>query len=191
MVILDSISDPRLPALLLAGKVGVIPTDTVYGLVAAAANPDAAERLYQLKQRQAKPGTVIAASVEQLISLGVPKHSLDMVAHLWPNPLSIELDIGPELAQLHQGTGHCSFRVVAAPELSQLLVQTGPLLTSSANRPADPPAVNISQAQACFKDAVDFYVDGGDLSGRQPSTVARFADGRLVVVRQGSVVIDK
>ncbi len=53
------------------GAVGVLPTDTVYGLAASALNPEATKKLYTLKNRERKPGTVIAASYEQLIRLGV------------------------------------------------------------------------------------------------------------------------
>ena len=47
---------------LLRGGVGVMPTDTVYGLVARVADRPAVERLYTLKHREHKPGTVIAAN---------------------------------------------------------------------------------------------------------------------------------
>jgi len=46
------------------GAIGVIPTDTVYGVVCRAADAVAVKRLYALKQRAAKPGTVMAATIE-------------------------------------------------------------------------------------------------------------------------------
>ncbi len=50
---------------------GVLPTDTVYGLVARRLDQAAATRLYRLKKREQKPGTVIAASIDQLVELGI------------------------------------------------------------------------------------------------------------------------
>jgi len=38
---------------------------------------------------------------------------------------------------------------------------------------------------------VDFYVDGGDLSGREPSTVIRVVDDAIEVLREGAVKIDE
>jgi L-threonylcarbamoyladenylate synthase len=185
-----SLNDPRLPALLKQGAVGVAPTDTIYGLVAAARNPEATARLYRLKHREGNPGTVIAASAQQLIDLGVEAELINSVAHMWPNPLSVELLVGSHLAHISQDTGHGAFRVVANDAVRELLEQTGPLLTSSANYPSMPAAMSIPAAQDYFGDTVDFYVDAGDLGERPPSTVVRLENGRLVVLRQGAVKID-
>jgi tRNA threonylcarbamoyl adenosine modification protein (Sua5/YciO/YrdC/YwlC family) len=190
MITVSSLQDPQLPQLYAAGGVGVLPTDTIYGLTASAHNPQAASRLYGLKSREHKPGTVIAASVEQLRRLGVAEQYLAQVAHLWPNPLSIELPLDDSLAYLHQGTGHGAFRVVADAPLRALLEQTGPLLTTSANHPGQPPAANMAEARIYFTDKVDFYVDGGNRSDRPASTVARLrADGTFEIKRPGAVAI--
>jgi L-threonylcarbamoyladenylate synthase len=173
--------------LLREGGVGVMPTDTVYGLVAEASDSRAVERFYALKHRERKPGTVIAASVGQLVKLGVDERYLRRVERWWPNSLSVETPLSEALAYLHQGTGHCAWRVVADAGLRQMLEQTGPLVTSSANQPGKPPAVNVDEAWNYFGDGVDFYVDGGDLSGRLPSTVIRLVDDDIVVVREGAV----
>jgi L-threonylcarbamoyladenylate synthase len=173
-------------AKLKAGGVGVLPTDTVYGLVARAGDRAAVKRFYALKHREHKPGTVVAASAEQLAELGVPQEQLDRVAKYWPAPLSVEMQLGDDLAYLHQETGREAFRVVADERLRAVLEQTGPLVTSSANRPGEPMSVTIEQAQDYFEDRVDFYVDGGDLSGRPPSTIIGFKDGEIVVFRQGA-----
>jgi len=185
-----SISDARLTSMLTQGGVGVLPTDTIYGVVARAADERAVGRLYAIKHREQKPGTVIAANAQQLIDLGVPSENIDAVSHLWPNPISVDLLVGEDLHYLSQGTGHCAFRLVATPALHELLMQTGPLLTSSANHPGGTPALNIEQAQHYFGDAVDFYVDGGDQRGL-PSTVARYRDGTFETRRSGPVAIDE
>ncbi len=46
------------------GAVGILPTDTVYGLVARATDKEAVSRLYSLKGRDKKPGTIIAGNIE-------------------------------------------------------------------------------------------------------------------------------
>jgi L-threonylcarbamoyladenylate synthase len=189
MVIITSLHDPKLAQLYASGGVGVLPTDTIYGLTASAHDERAVGRLYRLKSREQKPGTVIAANVEQLHKLGVAKEYLDQIAHLWPNPLSIELPIGDELGYLSQHTGHGAFRVVNDPEIRALLEVTGPLLTTSANHPGKPAANNIAEALTYFSDEVDFYVDGGERADRPPSTVARLvpATGTLEIIRMGAV----
>lgn len=182
-------SDGQAAQLLLAGGVGVMPTDTLYGLVARAADKKAVACLYALKHREHKPGTVIAANVQQLIELGIEEGYLRRVEKWWPGSLSVETPLGPELSYLHQDTGRQGFRVVDDARLCRLLEQTGPLLTSSANLPGEAPAETIEQAYDYFGDKVDFYVDGGDRSGFQPSTIVRVTDDGIEIIRQGAVVI--
>lgn len=174
--------------LLQNGGIGIMPTDTVYGLVAQATNNLAVERLYRVKDRERKPGTLIAASPKQLKVLGVKQSDLDKVSKWWPGALSAVLDIDREY--LHQGLGDVAMRVVADPAISTILKQTGPLMTSSANRPSEPGSVNIQEAINYFGDKVDFYVDGGNLSGKSPSTIVKLAaNGSITVLRQGAVDI--
>lgn len=191
MRIFHSLTDPELITMLHAGAVGVLPTDTLYGIVGRASSPVAVERLYSLKHRERKPGTTIAASSEQLIELGVEAQIVDQVAKYWPAPLSIVLPLPEHLHYLHQGVGESPFRVVADEHLQILLQQTGPLVTSSANQPGEQPARNVAEAQAYFGDTIDFYVDGGDIGDRAPSTIARLSDSGLEVLRQGAAVIDE
>lgn len=174
------------------GAVGVIPTDTVYGLAARAADPEAVERLYALKNRDDKPGTLIAADLEQLESLGLKHRYLKAVEDFWPGAISVVIPCAdPRLSYLHRGKMSLAVRIPDNKALLKLLRTTGPLATSSANQPGEPPAETIAQAKKYFADTVDFYDDGGDLSGRQPSTIVRIVDDAIEVVRQGAVKIDE
>ena len=174
------------------GTVGIIPTDTVYGVACRAADQLAVERLYKLKSRENKPGTLIAADIKQLEDLGLKHRYLRAVQQFWPGAVSVVIPASdPNLNYLHQGKMSLAVRIPDDKNLQKLLKQTGPLLTSSANQPGEPPAVNIEQAKNYFGDQVDFYEDGGDLSGRQPSTVIRILDDAIEVLRQGAVKIDQ
>jgi L-threonylcarbamoyladenylate synthase len=177
--------------LLQSGAVGVIPTDTVYGVVARAADQAAVERLYKLKHRDHKPGTIIAANIDQLVDLGIKRRYLTAVEQWWPGALSVVIPCGDELAYLHQGKRSLAVRIPDKADLLELLLSTGPLLTSSANHPGQPPANTINEAKDYFGDEVDFYIDGGDLSGHQPSTVVRIIDDAIEVIRAGAVKIDE
>lgn len=178
-------------SLLNDGKVGVIPTDTVYGLVAKAADQRAVDQLYGLKNRESKPGTIIAASVDQLVELGIPRRYLKAVEQYWPSPLSVVVPTGMELAYLHLGKQSLAVRIPADQDLLSLLANSGPLLTSSANEPGKPTATTAQAAEQYFHNRVDFYVEGGDLSSREPSTIIRVVDDAIEVLREGAVKIDE
>lgn len=185
------LSNQDIIAKLSNGAVGVIPTDTVYGVVCSARDPQAVARLYALKNRANKTGTVIAASIEQLVQLGIHRRYLKAVEQFWPNPISIEMPVEDNLAYIHQGLNRFAVRIPKDPAFLKLLNETGPLLSSSANQPGEPPAVNIEQAKAYFGDESDFYMDAGDLSGRLPSTVIRMIDDAVEVVREGAVAVSE
>lgn len=175
--------------LLVPSAVGVIPTDTLYGVVARASDEAAVSRLYALKQREQKPGTVIAASIDQLAALGIKRRYLTAVEQFWPGAISVEIPHG--LNYLNQGTGRQAFRIPDDAALLSLLETTGPLQTTSANQPGEAPANTVAEARHYFGETVDFYVDGGDLSGNEPSTIIRIVDDAIEIIREGAVKIDE
>ncbi len=187
----DDVKDPKLTNMIKGGAIGVLPTDTLYGVVARADSKPAVNALYKLKKRDKKPGTVIAADLDQLVQLGFKARYLKAVEHFWPNPISVVVPAGEELSYLHLTQGGVALRLVKDKALAKLLEQTGPLLTSSANLAGKLPASNIIEAEQYFGSQLDFYVDGGDLSDRQPSTLIRIIDDAVEILRQGAVKVNE
>jgi L-threonylcarbamoyladenylate synthase len=87
--------------------------------------------------------------------------------------------------------GSLAVRVADDDKLRKLVENTGPLLTTSANKPGEPESTNIDMARNYFGDRVDFYIDGGDYSDRLPSTVIRVVDDMVEVLRLGAVKINE
>lgn len=189
-LILTSVTDPRLAELIREGAIGIIPTDTVYGLVGRASHPEAVIRLYRVKDRELAPGTLIAHSTEALEELGFAGPHLSRVAQYWPAPLSVVLDASNVADYLKQTRDGLPVRIPNHPDLLELLATTGPLMTTSANTPHSPTSRTIDEAVAYFGDDVDFYVDAGDLGERPPSTIIGFDnDGNVIVHREGAIKI--
>lgn len=173
-----------------SGSIGIIPTDTIYGVVARAQDKNAVSRLYNLKNRERKPGTLIAANISQLESLGLKARYLKAVEQYWPGAVSVVIPCAdPALEYIHQGKMSLAVRVPSNSNLQQLLEETGPILTSSANHPSEAPANTINKAKEYFGDQVDFYIEGGDLSRNEPSTIVRVVDDEIEILRQGAVKI--
>jgi tRNA threonylcarbamoyl adenosine modification protein (Sua5/YciO/YrdC/YwlC family) len=189
MLLVKDLSNQELIAALKRGAVGVLPTDTIYGLVCRAGDKQAVARLYEAKPREAKPGTVIAADIDQLVELGILARYLKPVAYFWPGPISVVVPTQPGLEYLDRGLMSLAVRIPALDGLRALLAQTGPLLTTSANLTGQPPAKSLEAARACFGDKVDFYVDGGEMTDKPPSTIIRVVDDEIEVLRQGAVRI--
>lgn len=185
----NSIADPELILMIKSRAIGVIPTDTVYGLVGAANIELAIKKLYSVKSRKRQPGTTIAASPSQLIALGFPADKVLASEKYWPNAVSIEMSAVAIPNYLNAGQQVMAARIPQNYELITLLNATGPLMTTSANKPDAPTSTTISQAIDYFGDEVDFYVDGGDLGDRPPSTIIGFKGDEIIVYRQGAVKI--
>lgn len=192
MKVFSDLSNPLVANLIKNGAVGVIPTDTLYGIVASIYHKNAIERLYKLRMRnENKACIVIAADITQITDTAAwqPLH-WQITEQYWPGPVSIVLpttDKTPDY--LHHGQQTPPYRVPDFKELRKLLTVAGPIIAPSANIQGLPPAKNLQQAQEYFGDLVDFYVDGGTLSG-QPSTLIKVNNGKVHVLRQGSVVIN-
>lgn len=171
---------------LLDGAVGVIPTDTQYGIVARALDPDAVERVYELRQRDAeKPFIVLISSIDDLEQFGivVDADMRDTLERYWPGPVSLVLLCEDEqFSYLHRDKYTLAFRVPDNVALQDLLVQTGPLIAPSANVQGESPAKTVDEARRYFGTDAAFYVDGGILNN-PPSKLIDLTLPHPVVLR--------
>jgi len=83
-----------------------------------------------------------------------------------------------------------AFRMPKQKKLLNILNKTGPLASTSANLSGQLPAKNIKEAEKYFGRKVDFYIDGGELNNT-PSTIISIKRNRFLIIRDGSVNIDK
>ena len=174
------------------GGIGIIPTDTLYGLVGSALNKQTVERIYKLRKRpQVKPCIILISKPDDLKLFGI---SLDnftksFLKKNWPNPLSVILPCSnSKFEYLHRSGKTLAFRMPNDQKLLGLLNQTGPLVAPSANFEGEKPAQTIKEAKKYFGDQVDFYEDGGKLTGL-PSTLVSIEDGQVKVLRQGQFMV--
>ena len=180
--------------ILKSGGIGVIPTDTVYGLVGSADNKETVERIYKVRERNVKkPCIILISSIQDLEIFGIEINNREKAVieskTLWPGKVSIVFKCcDPRFEHLTRGTGSLAFRVPDVVELRNLIQEVGPIVAPSANMEGEPTSKTIEEARKAFGDTVDFYVDGGEQNG-SPSTLVRFEDDSLVVIRQGAVII--
>lgn len=175
--------DDTLIALLLAGGVAVIRTDTLYGIVARADSKAAVERVYTIKGRTpTKSPIVLIAGPESLFDeySQVQRSKTD---GLWPGKNSIILPSTKAPEWIMRGNASVAYRVPADAALRELLAKTGPLIAPSANPEGLPPAMNRAEAEGYFGDAIDLYVDGGQVTDDTPSRLFRLTDAGLERLR--------
>jgi len=173
--------------LLLAGGVGVIPTDTVYGLVASIGFPEAVERIYRIKKRDpAKACLVLISKIKEVENFNCQLGTVGkkMIDDHWPGPVSLvfDLDENEDLEYIHRGLGSLALRCPDHKDLCQFLDQTGPVLAPSANPEGLSPARTVDEAEAYFGKLVDFYVDGGLLTS-EPSSIIKVSGSEVFILR--------
>ena len=146
------------------GGIGVMPTDTIYGLVGSAFSKTAVRRAYRVRRRNSrKPFIILIYSTEDL-----PKFSINLDSALkrklnrfWPGKVSVILPCpNPKFKYLHRGAKSLAFRVPKTSSLRKILKVTGPLFAPSANLEGFPPARNLEEAIEYFGSKVDFYAKG-------------------------------
>ena len=181
--------DEQVVSILQNGGVGFMPSDTIYGLSCLSLNRQAVERVYRLKKRDSnKPLILLIATISQLNELGIDENKTQLAQEYWPGALTqICESTSPEW--LHRGTHSLAVRMPDNHELRGLIAKTGPLVSTSANIQGDKAAVSVAEAKNYFSEDLDFYVDAGDLSNHQPSTLVRAIDGNLEVIRPGAVKV--
>ena len=105
----------------------------------------------------------------------------------WPGKLSIALSLGnSSFSYLAAPDNTVTFRLPDGKSLLDFLKMSGPVIAPSANPEGLSPANNIDEAKKYFGDSVNFYIDGGEISGR-PSTLIKIINDELVVLREGAI----
>lgn len=171
MLILPDMTSPKLIELISSGAIGVLRTDTQYGIVALASNQSAVERVFSVKKRTpTKPPIVLISSVDQLFD-PLPQGIDETIGQLWPGPNSVIVPSPSAPEWLVRGSLGVAYRMPNHPLLRQLIEATGPLIAPSANPEGLEAARSVGEAQGYFDGSVDFYVDGGVVLENKPSNL--------------------
>ena len=135
---------------LKAGRLVVLPTDTLYGLAADAFDSEAVTSLLRAKGRgRDMPVPVLVGSWNTIDGLvySVRPQARDLIRAFWPGGLSLVVEQAPSLAwDLGDTRGTVMLRMPLHPVALELLRDVGPLAVSSANISGRPPATTVEEA---------------------------------------------
>ncbi len=182
----------------IAGKVVSFPTDTVPALAVKPAN---AQLIYDLKQRTPdKPLILMAASPDDIWDYvdhtPADRHPWEILMQRhWPGELTVVLPattlLPPAMNPTQDGT--IGIRIPRQAIALEILQQTGPLATTSANLSGHPPLRTLNGINQCFPSVkiLDNFSSERDkpMGNGQPSTVAQWDGQGWIVLRQGRVQI--
>lgn len=170
-------------------ELAVVPTDTVYAVVADAFDPRATTALRGAKGlAPTAPLTVMIRNPRQVAGLvsEIPEAGDRLMASYWPGPLTIVL---PATEGLSWDIGTPSVVALRMPTddlLLEVIADVGPLVCSAAARPADELPHTVDQARDSLGERVALYVDGGRRAG-EVSTIVDLTGMHATVLREGAV----
>ena len=161
--------------LLQEGGVGIVPTETVVGLVAG---EDGLSRLFEIKGRRSdKPIALLCGSAQDAFSLcrDVPSLAHLLAERFWPGPLTLVLDSA-------RG-GTVGVRVPVHPVTRTVLAAYGgPLHATSANPSGKPAPRALEGIDLAVRAAADFAIRGEPGSG-EASAVVDLSGGKIRLLR--------
>lgn len=176
------VNRPKLIEQIKRGAVFIYPTDTIYGIGCDATNDSSVRKIRELKERDTKPFSVIAPSIDWIKE----NCGLNDKAKAWllklPGPYTLILNLknpNAVCAQTNMGLKTLGVRI---PDhwISSVVADVGkPVITTSVNLAGKPPATRREQIE---QFAVDFIIFEGDKQGK-PSTVIDLTKGEEVIRR--------
>jgi L-threonylcarbamoyladenylate synthase len=184
----DSDSIEKCADYLKSGKILIIPTDTVYGFSGIVEpvgktvyNTDA--RIRSIKGRaETKPFIQLLPHPEDIFD-----HTNDRIPEeifaVWPGALTV-------IVHDKDGTGTTAYRCPGDQWIRKIIEKCGfPVYSTSVNRSGSPVLDTIKEIYREFEGECDLIVSDGDKKGALPSTIVSILNGKITVLRQGSVKI--
>lgn len=192
----------RAVALLDAGQLIGLPTETVYGLAADADNPEAVKKIFAAKGRPADHPLIVHLAADDLLThyaSDIPEAAWVLAEAFWPGPLTLILKKAPTVsAVVTGGQETVGVRIPGHPVALALLralaesrrragQQSGGLAAPSANRFGRISPTAARDVADELGDAVSLILDGGDCQVGIESTIVDLSREVPMVLRPGAI----
>jgi L-threonylcarbamoyladenylate synthase len=178
---------------LRAGALVLLPTETVYGLAADAANPRAVAAIFEAKGRpRFNPLIAHVADLDAAMRIAaLDERALALARAFWPGPLTIVAPLRDQAAVCDLARAGLDTIAVRAPghRLAQAVLRAfgRPIVAPSANRSGRPSPTTFADAVEETGSAAKIALDGGPCAVGLESTVVSALDGPIRLLRAGAV----
>ena len=191
-MITDTFDISELASKLKKGSLALIPTDT---LPALCSSPQYSKKIWTIKKRPlTKPLILMGGCLEALFEFVQPcaiEDGIKMAKKYWPGALTIILPTMGNLSDnLNCNSNSLGFRVPDLRFARDLLMETGPLATTSANISGQSPVKDALEASSQFPGIPILGPVPWPNSSGIASTVIEWNEGKWKLLRAGSVVLN-
>lgn len=195
VVAADAIGIARAVALLRSGQPVALPTETVYGLAAPAADAEAVARIYAAKGRPSFNPLIVhvagAAMARTLVETGPAAEAL--IDRYWPGALTLVLPLrpgAPVAGLVTAGLPTLAVRVPAHPVMQAVIAAVGPVAAPSANASGRISATRAGHVLGSLEGRIRLILDAGPTSSGLESTIVAVERGRVTLLRPGAVAAE-
>lgn len=183
-------------ALLRAGGLVAIPTETVYGLAADALNGEAVSHIFSAKGRpQDNPLIVHICALDQIKELVAqfPEQAKRLAEAYWPGPLTIVLPKSDKIPDATSaGLSTVAVRFPSHPVAQAVIRAAGlPLAAPSANLSGSPSPTTAAHVWRDMNGRIDAVVNGGPCAVGVESTVVTLATPKPRLLRPGGITLEQ
>jgi L-threonylcarbamoyladenylate synthase len=183
----------RAAEMLNAGGVVAFPTETVYGLGAAALNEAAVARIFEIKQRPSFDPLIVHVAGETMlerVAASLPPKARRLIERFWPGPLTLVVAKAPAVPRLvTAGLETVAVRMPAHPVARALLEAAGiPLAAPSANPFGRLSPTRAQHVAGMLGERVDLVLDGGPCEYGLESTIVAL-EPQPTLLRPGAVSV--
>ncbi len=180
-------------AILRAGGLVAVPTETVYGLAARADDGAAVAGIYAAKGRPSfNPLIVHVADVGQAAALAeFAPLARRLAAAFWPGPLTLVLPRRADAAVaslVTAGLDTIALRCPAHPVVQALIAAVGPLAAPSANASGRISPTRAAHVLASLDEVM--VIDAGPCAAGVESTIVAVEDAGWRVLRPGALAVE-
>ncbi len=183
-------------ALLEAGKLVAIPTETVYGLAGNALNVEAVTEIYLSKNRPYFDPLIVHVGETSMVKNYVeeiPSKALALMKKFWPGPLTILLPKKNTIPDLvTAGLDRVGIRCPDHSMTHRLLQSLSfPLAAPSANPFGYVSPTTSSHVNEQLGNKIEYILDGGDCTVGVESTIIGFEVDDSIIYRVGGLSQEK
>jgi len=175
---------------LKAGKIVVLPTDTVYGICVNSESENAIKKLSEIKGRPQKKGVpLIIGKIEQLFEYTnqISAKKIEFLKGIWPSPVTFIFERKNNSKSTEEGI---AIRLPEQKLCRKIAKHSGPFLATSANKTGEPILDNIKEIYLQLQN-VHLFLDAGTVKENIASTIVSLQKDTPELIRNGKFPFKK
>lgn len=177
------------------GGIVVFPTETVYGIGAAAHSCFGPQEIFDIKVRPLEkplPWLVEDENALDIYGVDVPDYAHQIAKEFWPGALTVVVKASDAVGKdFRADDGTVGLRSPAHEVVMELIQASGgPIIATSANTAGMPAPGDFEQVEERIIAAADVVLDGGETEHRIASTVVDCTGPEPRILREGAIAPD-